>query len=132
MRPEAVSMLRRTAGMLLPSMAQVLRSDASPLRLAASARWASLSLTAHSSQHTSTVRPPIFTWIELSSSLQSQAAQVFSAMVSLAEWPVAGLSEVGHVGASRAVRIFSHFASPAGAKWLRHETGSGCSPSAED
>jgi hypothetical protein len=36
---------------------------------------------AHSSQQTSTVRAPIFTLIALSSSLQSQAAQVFSAII---------------------------------------------------
>src|SRR5215471_5371224 len=41
---------------------------------------ASFSLWAHSSQHTSTVLPPILTLMELPSSLQSQAAQVFSNM----------------------------------------------------
>jgi len=44
---------------------------------------ASFNLFAHSSQHTSTVSPPIFTLIELTSSLQSQAAQVVATMASL-------------------------------------------------
>jgi hypothetical protein len=39
---------------------------------------ASFNFCAHSSQQTSTVFPPSFTLIALSSSLQSQAAQVFS------------------------------------------------------
>jgi hypothetical protein len=42
---------------------------------------ASLSFCAHSSQHTSTVLPPILTLIEFSSSLQSQAAHVLSAIL---------------------------------------------------
>src|ERR1700733_13897146 len=41
---------------------------------------ASFNLCAQSSQHTSTVLPPIFTLMESPSSLQSHAAQVFSAM----------------------------------------------------
>jgi hypothetical protein len=41
---------------------------------------ASFSFCAQSSQHTSTVLPPIVTLIALESSLQSQAAQVFSVM----------------------------------------------------
>src|SRR5215510_6114102 len=39
---------------------------------------ASFSLRAHSSQHTSTVLPPILTLMEFPSRSQSQAAQVFS------------------------------------------------------
>jgi hypothetical protein len=44
---------------------------------------ASFSDCAHSSQHTSTVFPPIFTFMELASSSQSQAAQVFAVMGSI-------------------------------------------------
>src|SRR5215470_9809730 len=44
---------------------------------------ASLSFCEHSSQHTSTALPPILTVIAFPSSLQSQAAQVFSTMTSL-------------------------------------------------
>src|SRR5882757_8545443 len=43
---------------------------------------ASRSFCAHSSQHTSTVLPPIVTLTEFASSSQSQAAQVFSTMTS--------------------------------------------------
>jgi len=42
---------------------------------------ASFSDRAHSSQHTSTVFPPIFTLMALASSSQSQAAQVLAVMV---------------------------------------------------
>jgi hypothetical protein len=42
---------------------------------------ASRSFCAHSSQQTSTTRVPILTLIAFSSSLQSQAAQVFPAMI---------------------------------------------------
>jgi hypothetical protein len=41
---------------------------------------ASFNLRAHSSQHTSTVSPPIVTLMALASSVQSQAAHVFSTM----------------------------------------------------
>jgi len=44
---------------------------------------ASFNFRAQSSQHTSTVLPPIFTLMEFVSSLQSQAAQVVSTMTSL-------------------------------------------------
>jgi hypothetical protein len=43
---------------------------------------ASFNLRAHSSQHTSTVLPPIVTLMALASSLQSHAAHVFSTMTS--------------------------------------------------
>src|SRR5262245_9841813 len=53
----------------------------SPPSLGAAAEaWASFSLRAHSSQHTSTVLPPILTLMELAPRSQSQAAQVFSAI----------------------------------------------------
>lgn len=52
--------------------------------------YASFSLCAHSWQQTSTVLPPIVTLKEFESSLQSQAAQVFSAMASLLEHPKSG------------------------------------------
>ena len=42
---------------------------------------ASFNFVAHSSQHTSTVLPPILTLMEFPSSLQSQAAQVAVLMV---------------------------------------------------
>src|SRR5258708_39774326 len=57
---------------------------------------ASFSLCAHSWQQTSTVLPPIVTLKEFESSLQSQAAQVFSAMASLLEHPKSGARSVGH------------------------------------
>src|SRR5260370_4967526 len=44
---------------------------------------ASFNFLAQSSQHTSTVLPPILTLMELTSSLQSQAAQVVATMTSL-------------------------------------------------
>src|SRR5258706_16340738 len=44
---------------------------------------ASLNFSAHSSQHTSTVLPPILTLIGFPSSLQSQAAHVVSITMSL-------------------------------------------------
>jgi len=44
---------------------------------------ASFNLRAQSSQQTSTVLPPMLTLMEFRSSLQSQAAQVLSTMVSL-------------------------------------------------
>jgi hypothetical protein len=78
MRPEAVWTVRRTADALLPSMAH--RSRGAGVKLCAS-----LSLRAQSSQHTSTVLPPIFTLMEFASSLQSQAAQVFSVMTALSD-----------------------------------------------
>jgi hypothetical protein len=43
---------------------------------------ASFNLCAHSSQHTSTVLPPIVTLMALASSLQSHAAHVCSTMTS--------------------------------------------------
>src|SRR5947209_3286404 len=43
-------------------------------------RCASRKRTAHSSQHTSTVLPPISTWMTLASSAQSQAAHVLLLM----------------------------------------------------
>jgi hypothetical protein len=48
---------------------------------------ASPSFCAHSSQQTSTTRVPILTLMALSSSLQSQAAQVFSVMMHLHSRP---------------------------------------------
>jgi hypothetical protein len=56
---------------------------AHPFLDAAAEMYASFSFCAHSSQHTSTVLPPILTLMEFASSLQSQAAQVFSTMASL-------------------------------------------------
>jgi len=49
---------------------------------AAAEECASFNFVAHSSQHTSTVLPPILTVMEFPSSLQSQAAQVALLMVS--------------------------------------------------
>jgi hypothetical protein len=43
---------------------------------------ASFNLCAHSSQHTSTVLPPIVTLMALASSWQSHAAHVFATMTS--------------------------------------------------
>jgi hypothetical protein len=54
-----------------------------PFLGAAAQRCASFNFRAQSSQHTSTVLPPIFTLMEFTSSLQSQAAQVVSTMASL-------------------------------------------------
>ena len=56
-----------------------------PFRGAGVKLCASFSLRAQSSQHTSTVLPPIFTLMEFASSLQSQAAQVFSVMTPLSD-----------------------------------------------
>jgi hypothetical protein len=57
---------------------------------------ASFSLRAQSSQQTSTVLPPILTLMEFRSSLQSQAAQVLSTMVSLSSTRSSGARAVGH------------------------------------
>jgi hypothetical protein len=55
---------------------------AQPFLAAVAETCASLSFCAHSSQQTSTVLPPIWTLTAFASSLQSQAAQVFSIMTS--------------------------------------------------
>jgi hypothetical protein len=56
---------------------------------------ASFNLCAQSSQQTSTVLPPMLTLMEFRSSLQSQAAQVLSTMVSRSS---PGARAVGHGG----------------------------------
>ena len=68
----------------LPTPASALfRSIAQLLTAAVAEKCASFSFREHSSQQTSTVLPPILTLMGFSSSLQSQAAQVFSTMTSL-------------------------------------------------
>src|SRR6266478_3483729 len=59
---------------------------------------ASFSFCAHSSQHTSTVLPPILTLMGFTSSLQSQAAQVVATMTSLYNTRSPGMRAVGHAG----------------------------------
>src|SRR3979490_2926254 len=76
MRPDVVCTLRRVGNSLFPPMAQT------PLAAVAET-CASFSFCAHSSQHTSTVLPPILILIGFTSSLQSQAAQVLSTMTLL-------------------------------------------------
>src|SRR5215472_3647073 len=75
MRPDGVLTLPRL-GFAFSAMVQ-------PLLVPLAERSASLSLVEHSSQHTSTVLPPILTLIAFSSRLQSQAAHVFTAMILL-------------------------------------------------
>jgi hypothetical protein len=58
--------------------------------------WASFNFRAQSSQHTSTVLPPILTLMEFLSSLQSQAAQVVSTMTFLSHARRSGARAVGH------------------------------------
>src|SRR5208282_4014509 len=67
------------------------------LAAVAAERCASFSFCAHSSQHTSTVLPPILTLTGFASSLQSQAAQVFSAMTLFSNSP-SGARSVSHAG----------------------------------
>src|SRR6266481_9635823 len=62
---------RRLAAFLFPAIAQLLLAPVAET-------CASFSFCEHSSQHTSTVLPPILTLMGFASSLQSQAAQVFS------------------------------------------------------
>src|SRR5216683_1428599 len=76
MRPDAVGTLNGVADDLFSRMAH-------PFLGATAEACASFSFAAHSSQHTSTVLPPIVTSIEFASSLQSQAAQVLPAMMLL-------------------------------------------------
>lgn len=57
---------------------------------------ASFNWIAHSSQQTSTLRPPTLTSIELASSLQSHAAHVFSFITLLPRTPEFGVQAVGH------------------------------------
>src|SRR4030088_495431 len=76
MRPDARCALQWVADVLFPSMAQ-------PFLAAVAETCASFSFCAHSSQHTSTVLPPILILIGFTSSLQSQAAQVLSTMTLL-------------------------------------------------
>jgi hypothetical protein len=61
---------------------------------------------AHSSQQTSTVLPPIRTWMALPSSSQSQAAQVLSLMAVL-HCPQAGQRDWTTAGVRDAVSNFS-------------------------
>jgi hypothetical protein len=68
---------------------------------------ASFNFHAQSSQHTSTVLPPILTLMEFTPSLPSQAAQVVSTMASLSNTRTPGARAVGHVEEMAAVRIFS-------------------------
>src|SRR5271167_3821734 len=74
MRPDGVCTLFRVADSLFSTIVQTLLA-------AVAETCASLSFCAHSSQQTSTVLPPILTSIGFASSLQSQAAQVFSSIV---------------------------------------------------
>src|SRR5258708_1848809 len=66
-------MLRAIAGDFFARIAQLLPG-------AEAEAYASFSLCAHASQHTSTVLPPTVTLMGFASSSQSQAAQVFSVM----------------------------------------------------
>src|SRR6266478_5314440 len=95
MRPDAVPTLNGVADDRLSRMAQ-------PFLGAIADACASFSFSAHSSQHTSTVLPPIVTLIEFASSLQSQAAQVLPAMMLLSvdtsEIRVCALSHVRREG----------------------------------
>src|ERR1700736_5014453 len=75
-RPETVCTPRVKANALFVFLAQ-------PLLAAVAERCVSFSFCAHSSQHTSTVLPPILTLMGFASNLQSQAAQVFSTMTFL-------------------------------------------------
>src|SRR5215831_12389219 len=75
MRPDGV--------LTLPRLSFAFSAMVQPLLIPLAERYASLSLVEHSSQHTSTVLPPIFTLIAFSSRLQSQAAHVFTAMIFL-------------------------------------------------
>jgi hypothetical protein len=68
---------------------------------------ASFNFRAQSSQQTSTVLPPILTLKEFRSSLQSQAAQVDSAMTLRSPTRTPGTRAVGHERENAAVRIFS-------------------------
>jgi hypothetical protein len=62
---------------------------------------ASFNFRAQSSQHTSTVLPPILTLMEFLSNLQSQAAQVVSTMASLSHTRSPGARAVGHAARER-------------------------------
>jgi hypothetical protein len=77
--------------------------NAQPLLADVVEEFASFSFCAHSSQHTSTVLPPILTSIDAPSSVQSQAAQVFSAitLLSLPEVRVRAVDRVGGKGRYR-------------------------------
>src|SRR5215472_5440809 len=75
MRPDGV--------LTLPRISFAFSAMVQPLLIPLAERYASLSLVEHSSQHTSTVLPPILTSIAFSSRLQSQAAHVFTAMILL-------------------------------------------------
>ena len=74
---------------------------------------ASLSACAHSSQHTSTVFPPIVTLMALASSSQSQAAQVLADMGSISfNTRHPGGDRRSIFGTVAAVRIFSDLSAP--------------------
>src|SRR5262250_3431014 len=73
---------------------------------ASTAQCASRSFFAQSSQHTSTVFPPILTLIRFASSLLSQAAHVLGFMTPPAISKI-NAGEVGHARAVAAVKIFS-------------------------
>src|SRR5215469_5373228 len=75
MRPDGV--------LTLPRLSFAFSAMVQPLLIPLAERYASLSLVEHSSQHTSTVSPPILTLIAFSSRLQSQAAHVFTAIILL-------------------------------------------------
>jgi hypothetical protein len=71
--------------------------NAQPLLADVAEEFASFSFCAHSSQHTSTVLPPILTSMEVPSSVQSQATQVFAAITFLS-LPEIRVGTVGHAG----------------------------------
>ena len=75
MRPDGV--------LTLPRLSFDFSAMVQPLLVPLAERYASFSVVEHSSQHTSTVLPPILTLIAFSSRLQSQAAHVFTAMILL-------------------------------------------------
>ena len=87
-RPEAVCTVPVIAHGFIVSRAQPLLGSA--LFAAVAETCVSFSFCAHSSQQTSTVLPPILTLMGFASNLQSQAAQVFSTMISLSNYPKSG------------------------------------------
>src|SRR5215470_7798201 len=106
MRPEGVwTLIRVGAG--VPFMTDTLDAMTQAFLGADAEACASFSFTAHSSQHTSTVLPPILTLKGFASSLQSQAAQVVSTMSRSS--PEIRVRVVSHAGKEGAVRIFSDF-----------------------
>ena len=78
-------MFVREGSIIEENCSRLLFSFTAHLLAAVAETCASFSLREHASQHTSTVLPPILTLMGFVSSLQSQAAQVFSTMTLLSD-----------------------------------------------